>query len=121
MDTTGSNRQIALDWIAAFNEHNLPKLLELYAADALHYSPKLKIKQPETKGWVSGKRGLSAWWAAAFNDLPSLKYELRNLIVNADMLMMEYRRSVDGEPDLMVAEILEIQNGLIVRSRVFHG
>jgi hypothetical protein len=34
---------------------------------------------------------------------------------------MEYTRIVPGEPEMNVAEVLEIENGLIVRSRVYHG
>jgi hypothetical protein len=34
---------------------------------------------------------------------------------------MEYFRHVNGEEDLPVGEVLEIENGLIVHSRVYHG
>jgi hypothetical protein len=34
---------------------------------------------------------------------------------------MEYIRKVKGEEDMLIAEVLEIQNGLIVASRVYHG
>jgi hypothetical protein len=33
---------------------------------------------------------------------------------------MEYIRSVDGEEQMMVGEVLEIINGLIISSRVYH-
>ena len=115
------NKKVALEWIQAFNEHNLENLLALYAADAVHYSPKLKIRQPETNGQLSGTAALRAWWADAFTRLPSLHYHLTNLIIADQQLLMEYVRKVAGEPDMMVAEILEIENGLIIRSRVYHG
>jgi hypothetical protein len=50
--------QIALKWFEAFNEHDLEKLLALYDEKAEHYSPKLKIKQPDTKGLIIGKPAL---------------------------------------------------------------
>lgn len=115
------NEQIALNWIEAFNKHDLEKLLQLYAIDAVHFSPKLKARQPATSGWVSGKPALRSWWLDAFTRLPSLHYELQNLIVNDNQLLMEYLRTVDGEPAIMVAEILEIKNDLIQRSRLYHG
>jgi hypothetical protein len=34
---------------------------------------------------------------------------------------MEYMRQVEGEADLLVAEVLEIKDGKIVFSRVYHG
>ncbi len=121
MNQVESNKNIALKWIDAFNEHNLEKLLSLYADDAVHFSPKLKIRQPETEGWVSGKAAMRSWWKDAFERLPTLKYRLANLIINDEQLLMEYERSVEGEPPMMVAEILEIRNESIIRSRVYHG
>ncbi len=121
MDNKAFNKQIALDWIDAFNKHDLGQLLNLYAQDALHFSPKLKIRKPETKGWISGKTALRIWWNDAFERLPSLQYKLQNLIIDDTQLLMEYQRVVEGEEDMMVAEILEIKDGLIVKSRVYHG
>ncbi|MEO5942296.1 MAG: nuclear transport factor 2 family protein [Ferruginibacter sp.] len=116
-----NNNAIAEKWINAFNVHDLKKLLLLYAEDATHYSPKLKIKQPHTNGWIKGKTALKDWWADAFNCIPSLQYKLKNIIVDDKQLLMEYMRKADNEPEMMVAEILEIQDGLIVGSRVYHG
>ncbi|MEO8770136.1 MAG: nuclear transport factor 2 family protein [Ferruginibacter sp.] len=115
------NKQIALNWIAAFNEHDLEKLLKLYAEDAIHLSPKLKIREPQTNGWIKGKSSLRSWWTDAFNRLPLLHYQLQNLIINDEQILMEYLRKVPGEADMMVAEILEIGSGVIVKSRVYHG
>ncbi|MEO7523913.1 MAG: nuclear transport factor 2 family protein [Ferruginibacter sp.] len=115
------NKKVALNWIDAFNEHDLEKLLSLYAEDAIHFSPKLKLRSPETNGWIKGKPALRSWWADAFHRLPSLHYELKNLIVNNDQLLMEYQRKVKGEPDMMIAEVLEIRQGVIIKSRVYHG
>jgi hypothetical protein len=114
------NNAIAQKWINAFNVHDLEKLLALYAEDAAHYSPKLKIKQPATNGWIKGKQALKVWWKDAFNRIPSLQYELKNIIVNDKQLLMEYLRRADKEPEMMVAEILEIKGGLIVGPRVYH-
>lgn len=121
MNKTWLNRQIALNWINAFNEHDLEKLLSLYAEHAVHFSPKLKIREPRTNGWVKGKSSLRSWWADAFSRLPLLQYQLQNLIINDEQVLVEYLRKVPGEPDMMVAEILEIGNGLIAGSRVYHG
>jgi hypothetical protein len=121
MNKKDINKQVALNWIKAFNEHDLEQLLALYAEDAAHFSPKLKIRQPETKGWIKGKPALRNWWADAFNRLPLLQYQLENLIINDQQILMEYLRKVNTEPDMMVAEILEIEGNLIAKSRVYHG
>lgn len=116
-----NNISIAQKWFDAFNEHDLEKLLSLYDDNAQHYSPKLKIRQPETNGMVTGKPALRAWWQDAFDRLPTLNYRYTTLTANDERVFMEYTRHVEHEPDMQVAEVLEIKNGLIVASRVYHG
>ncbi|MBX7107685.1 MAG: nuclear transport factor 2 family protein [Chitinophagales bacterium] len=112
---------IAQQWFHAFNSHDLEALLALYADDAEHYSPKLKLRQPATQGWIKGKAALRTWWQDAFQRLPTLQYELLKLTANEHRVFMEYIRHVKGEEDLPVGEVLEIRNHLIVSSRVYHG
>ncbi|HNP31770.1 MAG TPA: nuclear transport factor 2 family protein [Flavobacterium sp.] len=115
------NLSIAMLWFEAFNAHNLEKLLSLYDDDAEHFSPKLKIRHPETKGLVTGKEALRAWWKDAFDRLPTLHYKVTSLTSNDDRVFMEYIRTVADEDDMLVAEVLDIKEGKIVFSRVYHG
>ena len=115
------NTHIAHHWFAAFNAHDLEALLALYAEDAQHYSPKLKLRQPDTKGLIKGKEALRAWWRDAFDRLPTLRYEVVKLTSDDEQVFMEYIRHVAGEEDLRVGEVLEIRDGSIVASRVYHG
>lgn len=119
--STEQNLTIARKWFDAFNTHNLEALLSLYHEEAKHYSPKLKVRQPETDGYVTGKPALRLWWKDAFNRLPTLHYRYTTLTASDDRVFMEYIRSVEGEPDMLVAEVLEISNELIISSRVYHG
>lgn len=112
---------IAVLWLEAFNNHNLEQLLSLYHEEALHYSPKLKIKHPKTEGYIQGKAALREWWAVAFKTLPSLQYKIIKFTANVDRVFMEYIRCVDNEPDMKIAEVLEVQNNTIIASRVYHG
>ena len=115
------NKQIAIDWFAAFNEHNLEKLLALYSDDAEHYSPKLKTHHPKTNGLIKGKDALRNWWSDAFNRLPNLHYKMLKLIVEDDQVFMEYIRQTPSEDDLQVGEVLIISKGKIITSRVYHS
>jgi hypothetical protein len=112
---------IANKWFDAFNEHDLEKLLTLYSENAQHYSPKLKLRKPETKGLITGKNALRLWWKDSFERLPTLKYVPQNFIADSKSVFMEYIRHVDGEENLKVGEVLEIKDGLIISSRVYHG
>jgi hypothetical protein len=112
--------EIAHRWFAAFNDKDLERLLSLYDNNAEHFSPKLKVRHPETHGLIKGKDALHAWWRDAFDRLPSLQYEIIRLTAHDDRVFMEYIRHVNDEGDLYVGEMLEIQNGLIIKSSVFH-
>jgi limonene-1,2-epoxide hydrolase len=112
---------IAYKWIDYFNNKELEKLLSLYDEEAVHFSPKLKIRQPETQGLISGKEALRTWWQEAFERLPSLHYKVTSLTANGDRVFMEYVRKVENETDLLVAEVLEVKNEKIIASRVYHG
>jgi hypothetical protein len=111
---------IAHKWFDAFNKKELENLLALYQNDAKHYSPKLKVRHPETEGLIKGKSALRSWWQDAFLRLPTLRYEVVRLTPYEDRVFMEYVRHVEGEEDLYVGEMLEIEKGLIHFSAVFH-
>lgn len=115
------NKQIALRWFSAFNTHNLEALLSLYHDDAQHFSPKLKLRFPLTKGFIKGKDALRDWWKESFNRLPSLRYEMLALTSDKGQIFMEYLRHVEGEEDIRVAELLVIEEDKIIASRVYHG
>jgi len=121
MDFTRPFTTIATQWLQAFNDHNLEALLHLYDEQAQHYSPKLKAAHPETSGLIRGTAALRTWWQDAFDRLPSLQYRATTLTANDERVFMEYVRTVDNEPDMLVAEVLEIKNGRIIASRVYHG
>ncbi|CAM3933496.1 MULTISPECIES: nuclear transport factor 2 family protein [Flavobacterium] len=115
------SQSIAFRWLEAFNEKNLEKLLALYDDEAKHFSPKLKIRQPETNGLIEGKSAMHFWWKDAFERLPNLHYKVTSLTANTDRVFMEYIRQVENEEDMSIAEVLEIREGKIIFSRVYHG
>ncbi|MCA0430062.1 MAG: nuclear transport factor 2 family protein [Bacteroidetes bacterium] len=113
--------QLANNWLDAFNTKNINALLSLYDINAQHYSPKLKIAKPQTNGFISGHDELREWWQGAFERLPQLYYENKNIVCNNEFVFIEYLRQAPGEADLMVGEVLEIKNGKIIFSRVYHS
>ncbi len=114
-------KMIAQEWFNAFNKHDIEMLLALYDENAEHYSPKLKVHQPETNGLIKGKQALRNWWTDAFQRLPKLNYEIIQLTANDERVFMEYTRRTPEEEDLRVGEVLKIKNGKIISSRVYHS
>ena len=119
--TSQQNLSIAHAWLEAFNNHDIEKLLSLYDEDAEHFSPKLKVLHPETKGLLFGKSALHTWWNEAFENLPTLHYQPTSLTSNADRVFIEYIRSVANQDTTKIAEVLEIKEGKIISSRVYHS
>jgi 8-oxo-dGTP pyrophosphatase MutT (NUDIX family)/ketosteroid isomerase-like protein len=121
----GALHALARRWLECFNARNLEGLLALYAADAVHVSPKLRDRRPETQGEIRGVPALRDWWQGAMERLPGLRYEPLHLTASGDRVFMEYLRTVPGEADLVVAEVLVVGTGAnagrIVHSCVFHG
>lgn len=113
--------QIGRDWLAAFNDKDLERLLALYADDCTHTSPKLRVQRPESGGKLHGKPALRAWWDEAFRRLPQLRYESQTITADAHRVVLEYLRHAPGEASYPVAEVFEIATGKIVASRVHHG
>ena len=112
---------LARAWLAAFNARDLDALLALYTEDAVHTSPKLRDRQPATRGEIRGKAALRAWWKDAMERLPGLHYAERHLTASGDRVVMEYERQCPGEAPMLVAEVLVCEAGRIVASHVFHG
>jgi ketosteroid isomerase-like protein len=122
--SAGSLVALARTWLACFERADLEGLLALYADDAVHTSPKIRVLHPATAGRLVGKAALRAWWQDAFARLHGRRYEETALTPAADgsRVFMEYLRHAPGEPDLPVAEALDVgADGRIVASRVFHG
>ena len=116
-----SLRDLARRWLACFERADLEGLLALYADDAVHTSPKIRVAHPETGGVLRGKAMMRPWWAGAFARLPGLRYEEKTLTADEHQVFMEYVRHAPGEADLPVAEVLVVEDGKIVASRVYHG
>ncbi len=115
---------LARRWLTAFNARDLDGLLALYHPDAVHVSPKLRDREPATNGEIRGVEALRRWWSGAMERLPNLRYEPLHITCGeaADgRVFMEYLRTTPGEADLVVAEVLVVEGGRIVRSLVFHG
>lgn len=121
MSLATDHARIARAWLLAFNAYDVDALVALYSEDATHTSPKIRTLYPETGGQLVGKAAIEAWWRGAIERTPGLRYEETALTANDERVVLEYIRYADGQAPLPVAEAFDIQGGLVVASRVFHG
>jgi len=71
--TTDEARAFADEWIAAWNSHDLDRILSHYADDIVFLSP--VAQQLVGDGRVAGMSALRAYWAKGLSLLPDLKFE----------------------------------------------
>lgn len=90
MDKTFAQR-FAEDWIAAWNDHDLGRVLEHYADDFEMTSPIIVQIAGEPSGTLKGKAAIGAYWRRALTLMPDLHFELDAVLVGVDSATLYYR------------------------------
>lgn len=89
--TNSTARAFALEWVAAWNAHDIERVLSHYAEDVAFHSPFIAIFADEASGHLLGKAALRTYWAAALEKLPDLRFELLDVLLGAGSLTVYYR------------------------------
>ena len=79
------------EWIAAWNSHDLERVLALYAEDCEMTSDKIQALGFDSSGTLSGKAKLRMYWGKALTLLPNLQFTLIDLFVSPDSLVVFYQ------------------------------
>lgn len=79
----------AEDWIAAWNAHDLDRILSHYTSDIVLLSPIAQRRVGD--GRVAGMDALRNYWSAALASQPELKFELIETMVGYSSLTIVYR------------------------------
>ena len=113
---------LARAWLAALNRHDADGLARLYMDDALHTSPWVKERRPQSLGEIRGRTGIHGWWTDSFKLLPTLHYADRNLAADRERVFLECLRTTgQAEEPSLVAVVLVCRNGRIGSSHIFKG
>lgn len=106
----------ATEWEAAWNSHNLDRILGHYAKDVVFRSQKA-IAQVG-RGEVRGKTQLAEYWGKALAAQPDLAFEVLQVFEGHQMLVITYR----NHRGLKAAETLRFgSNGLVVEASACHA
>ena len=79
------------DWIAAWNAHDLERVLALYAEDSEMTSDRIQVLGLDGSGTLRSKAMLRKYWTRAFELLPNLHFELIDTYVSPDSLIVFYQ------------------------------
>lgn len=111
-------REIATEWIAAWNSHDLERILRHYADDFEMRSPLIAERRFSATGSLRGKAAIRPYWAAGLAATPPIQFELIDVYAGVNQIAIHYR-SVGRR---YVIEVLELDDDRhIVGGSACHG
>lgn len=90
-------RQLAEEWVAAWNAHDLDAIMALYAPDVVFQTPTIIDTLGIPDGRVTGRQELREHFARGLERLPDLHFDLDQVYVGVRSLAITYRWR-DGTP-----------------------
>ena len=84
-------RRFADEWIAAWNSHDLNRILSHYAEDFEMSSPVIVQVASEPRGKLKGKKAVGAYWAKALQLIPDLRFEPVTVLTGIDSITLYYK------------------------------
>ncbi|MFH8381828.1 nuclear transport factor 2 family protein [Kitasatospora sp. NPDC018058] len=109
--------RFAQDWAAAWNSHDLERILAHYTDDIVFASPRIVEIIGDPAGEVRGKDALRVYWAKGLEYLPDLHFTVEDVRSSVDTLVINYR----NERGQAVAEVLTFRDGLVCRGFGAYG
>lgn len=82
--------RFADDWIAAWNAHDLERILSHYAEDVAFSSPIIAEMLGRPDGRLVGKDALRDYWRRALDRLPELRFTLTEVLRGANSVTLLY-------------------------------
>ena len=89
-------KNFAAEWIAAWNSHDLDRILSHYADDVEVTTPMIKLAMGVYDGTVRGKDAARQYWGAALQKVPDLHFELVETTQSVSSIALYYK-SVMGK------------------------
>jgi ketosteroid isomerase-like protein len=105
------------EWIAAWNSHDLARVLSLYAEHSEMTSDKIQALGFDSSGTLSGKAKLRMYWGKALTLLPDLHFDLIDTYVSPNSVVVFYQ----NERGAKICEYLRLNaEGKIVQGSANH-
>ena len=122
-DTTEQNfERVYRRWDEALGNKDLEAALSLYADDASIESPLVRHLLGSSEGIVQGKDALRAFVTKVFQTNPPQRKRFKQgFFSDGRVLTWEYPRHSPIGDQMDLVEVMEIEDGLIKRHRVYWG
>ena len=109
-------------WDEALGKKDLEAALSLYGEDASIESPLVRHLLGTREGIVQGKDALRVFIAKVFQTNPPQRRRFKQgFFTDGRVLTWEYPRAAPDGEQMDLVEVMEIENGLIQRHRVYWG
>ena len=104
----------AEEWIAAWNKHDLDRILCHYAQNVVFRSPRIALVTGNATCVVRGIDALRAYWQQALDRNPNLRFELERVYASKDAITIAYRnhRGQNAAETLIFDELGLVTEGL---------
>jgi hypothetical protein len=83
-----SPAELAQDWVAAWNAHDVERILSHYAEDVVLFSPIALARLGDAR--VEGKAALKAYFARGLAARPDLTFRLNRVLEGVGSLVVDY-------------------------------
>ncbi|HEY2515155.1 MAG TPA: nuclear transport factor 2 family protein [Polyangiaceae bacterium] len=108
----------AAEWIAAWNAHDLPRILSHYQDDFEMASPRIVDIAGEPSGVLRGKERVAAYWTKALAQNRELAFELLGTFIGARGIALRYKNQVGR----FAVEVFEFgEGGLVARAAAHYS
>jgi hypothetical protein len=118
MLTDADADRFAAEWIAAWNSHDLDRILSHYAEDVSFYSPLVARLAGDDSGVIHGRAALRDYFARGLAAYPDLRFEPLGTLTGADSIAIHYV-SVEGREAIEVVDLGP--DGLVHRSAAHYA
>jgi hypothetical protein len=106
-------KSFASEWAAAWNAHDIERVLSHYSDGFEMSSPIIAQLLGESSGVLRGKEAIGAYWRKALQVVPDLKFELIAVLVGVRSLVIYYK----GARGRLSAEVFDFNPaGQIVKA-----
>lgn len=103
----------ARDWLAAWNDRDIERILSHYGEDIIFHSPRIARVMGNEATSVFGKKALRDYWTKALAAAPQLFFELDDILIGSDALTILY---TNHREELVAETFVFGPEGKVVRS-----
>jgi ketosteroid isomerase-like protein len=101
--------RFAKEWVAAWNSHDLERILSHYADDVSFSSPHVIDRLGKATGEVNGEAELRDYWGRGLAGASDVHFTVEDVRSSVDTVVINYR----NQHGALVAEVLRFSDGLV--------